>query len=440
MHAPLVSIIRCHNPNLQKSRVRNRNYLVYIATREGVDLSQMSYNQTFQEELSHIESPAASEDKEHPESSNDLYLKYIAERPRSSGLFGNVHGDPTALGNHLADLTANKQNIYRGIVSLNEQDAIELGYDRKENWETLMRSTMPDIASQFHIPLENLQWTAAVHMEKGHPHCHYMFWNKESKTCSPFIHVSKQNKCREILSGEVFRAQREQELIAKTMSRDLMLDLGKTLSKNDFVALKENLVPGTGSCQIPGRLKNSMLSDLQTKLLALMNELPATGRINYAFVDPAIKEHIDNISTMLLSHPEMHKQFLSYIQAVENIAKTYSPSTSKLTYSRQSAEKDIYKRLGNMTLASAKALRKELNAEAYAAKQEERQQQHQEYLQKCACYTLFRSAFNVLCNQSQHKQQSYQQRMQSTSKENRITQAKKHGIPVRSRNQQDHDS
>lgn len=438
MHAPLVSIIRCHNPNLQKSRVRNRNYLVYIATREGVDLSQTSYDQAFQDELSHIEDPTSSE--ERPESSNDLYLKYIAERPGSSGLFGNAQGDPVALGNHLADLTANGQNIYRGIVSLKEQDAIELGYDRKESWETLMRATMPDIAAQFHIPLKNLQWAAAVHMEKGHPHCHYMFWNKEPKTCSPFIHVSKQNKCREILSGEVFRAEREQEVIAKTMSRDLMLDLRKELSKNDFAALKENLVPGTGSHQIPGRLKNAMLSDLQTKLLALMNELPATGRINYAFVDPAIKEHIDDICTLLLSHPEMHKQFLSYMQAVENITRTYSPSTSKFTYSRQSAERDLYKRLGNMILASAKALRKELNAEAYAAKHVEYQRQHREYLQKCACYTLFRSAFNVLCSQSQQKQQSYPLRIQSTSKENRIAQAKKHGVPVRSGHQQDHDS
>lgn len=180
-----------------------------------------------------------------------------------------------------------------------------------------------------------------------------------------------------------------------------------------------------------------MLSNLQTKLLALRNELPATGRINYAFVDPAIKKHIDDISTLLLSHPEMHKQFQSYMQAVENITKTYSPSASKLTFSRQSAERDLYKRLGNVILASAKALRKELNAEAYAAKQEEYQKQHQEYLQKCACYTLFRSAFNVLCSQSQQKQQSYQLRTQSTSKENRIAQAKKHGVPVRNGHQQD---
>ncbi len=438
MHAPLISKIRCHNPNKQKSRVCNRNYLIYIATREGVDLSDPLYDQTFESEVSHMDTPADSK-----ESSNDLYVKYIAERPKSSGLFGNtLQNDPAALGNHLADLTAQGRNIYRGIVSLSEQDALELGYDKKENWETFMRSTIPDIASQFHIPLKNLRWTAAIHMEKGHPHCHYMFWSKEPKTASSFIHVSRQNKCREIFSKEMFRAEREQEIIAKTASRDLVLDLGKNLSKTEFSVLKDTLIPGNGAYQIPGRLKYSTLTELQAKLLALINELPSTGRINYALVNSEIKEHIDEISKLLLSHPDMQKELKSYLQAVENITKTYSAGASKLAYSKQSAERDLYKRLGNVILASAKALRKELNAEAHSERQAEYQKQREEYLKKCACYTMFRSAFNLLCSQSQQKQQSYQLQLQaqSTSKENRIALARKHGVPIKNGNQRDQDS
>lgn len=438
MHAPLISKIRCHNPNKQKSRICNRNYLVYIATREGVDLSDPLYEQALREELSQMNTPADFE-----ESANDLYVKYIAERPKSSGLFGNtLQTDPLALGNHLADLTTQGRNIYRGIVSLSEQDALELGYDRKENWEMFLRSTLPDVAAQFHIPLKDLQWTAAFHMEKGHPHCHYMFWSKEPKTASPFIHVSRQNKCREILSKEMFRAEREQEVISKTASRDLMLDIGKNLTKTEFSGLKDALVPGTGIYQIPGRIKYNVLSELQTKLLALINELPSSGRINYALVDSTIKGHIDEISNLLLSHPDMQKERRSYLQAVENITRTYSASASKLAYSKQSAERDLYKRLGNIILASAKALRKELNADAYAEKQEEYQKQQEEYLKKCACYTMFRSAFNILCSQSCQKQQSYQLQLQaqSTSKENRVTQAKKHGISVKNEHQQDQSS
>ena len=214
------------------------------------------------------------------------------------------------------------------------------------------------------------------------------------------------------------------------------------LPKAEFSGLKDALVPGTGIYQIPGRLKYNALSELQAKLLALINELPSTGRINYALVDSTIKGHIDEISNLLLSHPDMQKEWRSYLQAVENITRTYSASASKLAYSKQSAERDLYKRLGNMILASAKTLRKELNADAYAEKQEEYQKQHEEYMKKCACYTMFRSAFNILCSQSQQKQQSYQLQLQaqSTSKENRIVQARRHGISIKNGHQQDHDS
>lgn len=426
MHAPIISKIRCHNPNLQRSRVRNRNYLIYIATREGVDLSDTSHNQLLQDEI--LQTENLSEQSAAP---NDLYVNYIAERPRSSGLFGNLQqDDPVVLGNHLANLTAKGQNIYRGIVSLSGQDAIELGYDKKENWEAYMRAVIPDVAAQFGIPVDQLQWTAAVHAEKSHPHCHYMFWSKEQKVCSPYIHVSKQNKCREILSKEMFRAEREQAVIAKTTARDLILDFGKAASKEDFLSLKENLLPGSGTYQIPGHLKAAALDALQVKLLELMNALPNTGRINYAFCTPDLKEKIDAISRDLLSHPDIRKEFSSYMQAVQNISKTYSASAAKTEYSKQAAEKDIYKRLGNIILASAKTLRKEQTAEAHAAKQEEYRKQRQEHLQKRACYTLFRSVFNILCSQSHKKQAAYQS-MQSTSKENRIDQARRQGRSVK---------
>ncbi len=432
MHSPLVSKIRCHNPNKHNSRVCNRNYLIYIATREGVDLSQTSYDQSLQAEILQMDE-LQSEQSDAP---NDLYIRYIAERPRSSGLFGNIMDDPVILGNHLADLTANGQNIYRGIVSLSGQDAVELGYDKKENWESFMRTTIPDIAAQFHIPVDRLQWTAAVHMEKTHPHCHFMFWSKDPKVCSPYIHVSKQNKCREIFSKEMFRAEREQEVIAKTTARDLILDLGKSITWDDFSSLKDNLTDDTGSIRIPGHLKAETLSALQEKLLELLNELPAKGRINYAFISPQIKDHVDAISRILLSHPDLRREFVNYLQATENITKTYSPAASKIEYSRHAAEKDLYKRLGNIILASARTLRKELNAEAYAAKQEYQkiqeahQKQQQEYMQKSACYSLFRSVFSMLCAQSHKQQTAYREHLQSTSRENRIDQARRQGKNV----------
>ncbi len=68
---------------------------MYIATREGVDLTSTSYEHSLQEEILSMENP-----DEQTAAPNDLYVKYIAERPRSNGLFGNIKQlDPVTLGN-----------------------------------------------------------------------------------------------------------------------------------------------------------------------------------------------------------------------------------------------------------------------------------------------------------------------------------------------------
>lgn len=434
MHSPLISKIRCHNPNQKKSKVCNRNYLVYIATREGVDLTSTSYEQAFQNEIQAMEDPA-----QQTAAPNDLYIKYIAERPRSNGLFGNIDQlDPTTLGNHLADLTASGRNIYRGIVSLSGQDALELGYDQKESWERYMHAIVPDVAAQFNIPVDKLQWAAAVHMEKSHPHCHYMFWSSEAKVRSPYIHEATQNKCREILSKEMFKAEREQEVINKTTARDLLLDLSKKSIKSDFDQLKHALVPGTSIAKIPGRIKDEMLDSINSKLLDLIDSLPSKGRINYTMMPPEIKLKIDDITKLLLSHPDFKKEYATYIQAAEKITKTYSPIKSKQEYSKHAAERDMYKRIGNIILSSAKTLKQELNSATYEQRKLEYQKQYQEYLTRSSCYSLCRSVLNMIANENHKRHIEQDLKEHSTSRESRIDHARKTG--KRSRLTREHEN
>lgn len=131
-HSPLMSKIRCPHPNRKSTRVRNRNYLMYIATREGVDLTDTSLDKNLAEQALSIEN--LDDENMSTEAANNIYVKYIAERPRSHGLFGSSNVDVTdvkKLSNEMAELSKKGVNIYRGIVSLSGQDAIELGYDKK---------------------------------------------------------------------------------------------------------------------------------------------------------------------------------------------------------------------------------------------------------------------------------------------------------------------
>ena len=96
----LMSKIRVQSPNLRKTKIMNRNYLIYIGT-----------------------------------------------RPGSHGLFGNIEekklADINALGKEMYEISGEK-TVYKGIISLSGNDAKNLGYITKEKWEEYLNFVMPD--------------------------------------------------------------------------------------------------------------------------------------------------------------------------------------------------------------------------------------------------------------------------------------------------------
>lgn len=345
--APLISKIRCYNPNKTKSRVCNRNHLIYIGTREGVDLSATE---------SHIEN--MDDGKITEQSANDLYAHYIAERPLSHGLFGNFDvSDINHVANQLADLTAQGKVIYRGIVSLSEADAMQLGYTQKENWVNFMRATIPDVARVFNIPIDQLRWTAAVHMEQSHPHCHYMFWSEGACVTDPYIHTSKQNQCRELLSKEMFKAEREQELLNKTMQRDLILDLGKDILNDNM----DKITIAKNASQIMGRIDNATLGKYGQALIRLSAKLPEHGRLSYQYLPPETKQAVDCFISDILKQHELSTQYNAFLKTIDNISATYSASPKHAETNRQIADEDLRKRLANATLKCCSKLIREQN-------------------------------------------------------------------------------
>ena len=94
MYNKVISKIRCHSPNQKNTPIRNYNTLYYIATREGVDLAPLS----------------------EEESDNATYARYIHERPKSNGLFGqNIDTqDINAICSHIRNISKS-HCIYRGF-------------------------------------------------------------------------------------------------------------------------------------------------------------------------------------------------------------------------------------------------------------------------------------------------------------------------------------
>ena len=89
-------------------------YAKYIATRDGVELLPSGY------------------------------MEYMAERPRSHGLFGGE--DNVDLNSAMKELNEYPSNIWTHIISLRREDAERLGYDHATQWKNLLRAHRNEIA------------------------------------------------------------------------------------------------------------------------------------------------------------------------------------------------------------------------------------------------------------------------------------------------------
>lgn len=349
-HSPLISKIRCPNPNLgKKIRIMNRNHVIYIATREGVDLSPdpPTGNKEYDDRNTKID----EEMKETNPLKNTDYLKYIQERPKSHGLFGNIDTENIVdLGNKIADMTKQGKCIYRGIISLSEQDALELGYTNKKQWELYMNSAMYWIRKEFNIDINDFRWVAAFHMEPTHPHCHYMFWDSSSKIHSSYIHLTKQHACREALSKEMFHDEYIIAVMEKSDSRKNILEFSQSIN-DELSNILTDMQIG-----IPGHLKHKELNELTNQLISFSQTLPATGRLNYKFLPPDTKKELDRITAQILQFPAIRKEYLNYIEQYKTINASYSQGNTKKEAVLNKQLADLNTRLGNQLLKTCKEI------------------------------------------------------------------------------------
>lgn len=315
----LISKIRVLSPNYNKTKIMNRNYLLYIATREGVDLT-----------------PSLDNERDTLNQENH----YINDRPRSHGLFGNLEKEKISDIDNLAKemyRMSGEKNIYKGIISLSSEDAIKLGYTTKEKWEEYLNFVMPDIADKLQIPLSKMQWVAAFHMEESHPHVHYMLWSSGKEIINPYIHTAVQNSIREVLSKKMFEEERNQEVMLKTLARDTIVELSKDVTEK---AIRYSM-----------KIPDAQIEKLSNMIKNLLYKLPKSGRTAYQLLQPEVKKEVDAVVKYIKNEiPVIKEEYDKYIKAVENINKTYSVVGDKALRNIENAEKDMDKRIANIVI------------------------------------------------------------------------------------------
>lgn len=338
------------HPNLKDTKSKNVSHVGYIATRAGVDktLTESDLKRELEKGI------------EDFSSDDETYVKYINERPKSHGLFGQDGiEDPKDVQDEVSNVNS---YVWRAIISLKEEDAKNLGYTNKDKWQDMLRKNVPDMANEMGIKVSNLRWVAAVHMEKGHPHAHVMFWEKSPEITMGAVKPKVLDNIRKMYTDDIFEDQRLELLNEKNVMRDLLRDLAKDDISSATRLIKEVKEAGQeiktflGVTDIPGvnpRLYTEEEKIIAEKIKNLSEMLPGKGRVSLKFMPENIKEEVRNIADYLLQQPEFSASLEKNLKAVEELTKMYTGKDEDIQKARDNAYRDIRDRLCQIILKGA---------------------------------------------------------------------------------------
>ena len=330
---------------------------------------------------------------------NYAHVRYIATRPRvlknenmNHGLFGKLEpGAVTEFGDwkDVAKLSyANSKKgivMYRSVVSFAEDTAKELLLKDQKSWQRYMENHIMTIAGKNGIKRENLQWAAAVHWEKSHPHIHVVFWDKSVRVKNPFTPLQIPNAIRKQMIKDTFA----EKILAFAKEKNLAVQEMRRITDELVEEFEEEL-----RCKSPGRFQaaekwfeeeleqgvsfdKKILSELSERLFVLRTMIPEHGRIAYGLLPPESMEKTDElVQFLLLEIPEIRKCFERYVNAKCSMVGLYAADEEWLLQQKKKFEKEAEKILANRVLSGVKAicrLEKEKRGEAYL-------KSHREYL------------------------------------------------------------
>lgn len=179
-----------------------------------------------------------------------LHTDYIATRSgvdtgfEIHGLFGNIDDNDEielleldTIKKYVQEISKKNIDIFKTVITLKHEDAMEHGYYNKQAWKELLDEKMPEIARAFKIPLNDLEWVAAFHAKKERPHCHLVVWNKNQDMSVKRKPVINFKQIKSAVAKGVFKEELKAIYEIKDLSKTLM---GK-LSKNEIDIYKEKL-------------------------------------------------------------------------------------------------------------------------------------------------------------------------------------------------------
>ena len=285
-------IFKCPYIRGNRQAAHKRNIVRYIATREGVEVCHV---QQFQE--SFIQRKG--------------YLNYIAQRPRvqkigNHGLFSDQR-EPLVLAQVAREIAEHPGNLWLPILSLKREDAVRLGYDKAETWQTLLCASAAELAHAMKIPAEQFRWYAAFHNEGNHPHVHMICYSADPS--KGYLTKKGIEQIRSHLACQIFRDDLMEIYQQQTQQRETLSQQAGATMKDWVKKMQE------------GTLENPALQALIFQLSQQLKTV--SGKKQYGYLRKPLKDLVDQIVDALAREPCVAAAYNLWYEQREQVLRTY---------------------------------------------------------------------------------------------------------------------
>jgi len=311
---------------------------------------------------------------------NYAHIGYIATRPGAvknegmrHGLFGKL--EPGVVKEFdtwqeaarlVRELSYRRVNMYRGIISFSPETAAELGLSDHKAWEDYIDRHILTLAKFNGIRVQDLQWVAAHHNEKGHPHIHVVFWNKHQRTMVPFVHPSIPDKIRKQLIRDTFAERIKEYCEAKQRAKehlsaitDEMIDefekYMEHLHPQEYRRLREAFGRITddelGTSPLDSVVGAMKIAPFISRLFALKEKMPKKGRLYYKLLPEDVKAELDAFVAFLKENNEYIRNLVQdYAESKTRLAMLYDTDPAHIKEQQEKAVAEADKLIANKIL------------------------------------------------------------------------------------------
>lgn len=299
-----------------------------------------------------------------------LHINYIgrikgAMNNGEHSLFGKLNNEDISYKDKkkildYIDEKAKTQFFNKAVISIKEDEAEKYGMINKEEWINLINLKIKDIAKEYGIREDQVDYLASVHTEPGHIHCHLVFFDRNNKEQSNnFI---KYDRIKRELNKYVYKEEISKIQKVQNKSKDTKL------LKENFNKDMETLIGRSTLKMFNNRINIKELNNIQKEILSFYEKLKDYQEKNNknsfrkAFLPPLLKDELRKLSFLIVgSSTQLSKNVKDYINSSIKQEVILSNNEKRLLITKEKAIEFIYSKVDNQILQFLKERKIEVN-------------------------------------------------------------------------------